>query len=146
MYYLLPVRKNFCSSLVLLFSVFVNIVSKHKLGQYLSNLFFYCMLVGISLSLCFVSLCISCFKLMLASLGKSNLKIFGAVVITKLLSPIIIITWLNSFYFFTDFIMLIDILFAWCCILVCLHYLPLLFVLISLKVWLVVCLELRLSF
>ena len=41
-----------------------------------------------------------CLKLMSRPLGKSNWKVFGSVFITNMLSPIIIMTWLNCFKVF----------------------------------------------
>ena len=87
---------------------------------------------------------------MLASLGKSKQKVFGSVVITSLLStkwtPTVIMSWLNCWKSFCWFYYAEtkDIVFAQFHFLICLNYFQLLFVVIILWVWSVVCLELRL--
>ena len=92
---------------------------------------------------------ISCSKFQSTPLGKSKWNFFCPVVISSLLSPmctpIIIMTWLDcckAFWWFR-YVDKVDMLFLWFCFLVCKNYFQLLFVLIILEVWLIVCLGLR---
>ena len=96
--------------------------------------------------LCFMIETNSYFKLFSTSLSKSKWKVFVPCVITNLLSPvcspIIIKTWLyygKAFWWFSC----VDIKDrVWFNVLMCMSYFQFLFVLIILKFWLIVCLEL----
>ena len=67
-------RMNLCGSVVLLFSVFKNIVSVLKFGQVLTNFIF--IVHSTKSSLYFMTKKISCFKLMSIFLGKSKIFCF----------------------------------------------------------------------
>ena len=88
---------------------------------------------------------ISCSKILSKSLGKSKQNVFGSVVIMSLTysmcAHIIITTWLNCCKLFWWCAK--DIIFVYFRFLVWANYFQLLFMLIILKIWLIVCLELR---
>ena len=95
---------------------------------------------------------VSCFWLLLTSIGKSKWRVLSLVFITsRLLSiyiPIVIMTWLNHCKAFCWFCYADtkDILSTWFYFLVCMNYIQLLYVLIILEVWLIVSFELRFWF
>ena len=92
------------------------------------------------------------FKFCLMPLGKSKWKVLYPVVTTSLLSPmsgsIVIITLLNYCKAFCWFSWVVtkDIIFVWFRFWVCMNYFQLLIVLIILKIWFIVFLELRFWF
>ena len=91
-------------------------------------------------------------KLLSAYLGKSKRKVLSsAVVLSSIYSmcaPLILVTWLSYCKLFWWFYWVdkVDTIFVWFWFLVCINYFQLLFVLIILDVWLIVCLDLKFWF